>query len=124
MITLSSKRMLVLVVLKEENGETFKTVTVETEGKGDARPQHCAEVCLASFLSGGVNVIISHSSKSIGVIKLSFCQNDPPMENTFWKKDSFITLILFELWLIMIFSPPERKLAKRTSVNRREINQN
>ena len=27
------------------------------------------------------------------------------MEETFWQKDSLITHILFELWLIMIFSP-------------------
>ena len=38
------------------------------------------------------------------------------MEGSFWQKDSLICNILFELWLIMIFSPLERKLAKWTSV--------
>ena len=42
--------------------------------------------------------VISHSSKSIWVIKLSFCQNDSPMGESFWQKDSLITHILFELW--------------------------
>ena len=39
------------------------------------------------------------------VIQLFFCQNDPPMGESIWLKDSLITHILFELWLIMIFSP-------------------
>ena len=30
------------------------------------------------------------------VIKLSFCQNDPPFGESFWQKDSLITHILFE----------------------------
>ena len=38
------------------------------------------------------------------------------MRESIWQKDSSTTHILFELWLIMKFSPPERKLAKRTSV--------
>ena len=50
------------------------------------------------------SIVISHSSKSIWVIKLSFCQNNSPMGGSFWQKDSLITHILFELWLIMIFS--------------------
>ena len=33
------------------------------------------------------------------MIKLSFCQNDPPMGESFWQKDSLITHILFELCL-------------------------
>ena len=53
----------------------------------------------------GLNMIIGCTLKSIWVIKLSFCQNDSPMEETFWQKDSLITHILFELWLIMLFSP-------------------
>ena len=53
----------------------------------------------------GLNTIISHSSKSIWLIKLSFCQNDPSMGQSFWQKDSLITHTLFELCLIMIFSP-------------------
>ena len=50
------------------------------------------------------------------MVKQSFCLNDPPIREPFWQKDSLITYILFELWLIMIFSSLERKLAKRTSV--------
>ena len=46
-----------------------------------------------------------HSSKSIQVIKLSFCQNDSREGGSFWRKDSLITIILFELCLFMIFSP-------------------
>ena len=41
-----------------------------------------------------------HSSKSIWVIKLSFCQNDPPMGESFWQKHSLITYILFRLCLL------------------------
>ena len=37
-----------------------------------------------------------HGSKSIGVIKLSFCQNDSLTWGSFWQKDSLITCILFE----------------------------
>ena len=44
--------------------------------------------------------VISHSSESIWVIKPSFCQNDPPMGESLWQKDSLITHILSELWLI------------------------
>ena len=44
--------------------------------------------------------VISHSLESIWVIKPSFCQNDPSMGETFWQKDSLITHILSELWLI------------------------
>ena len=42
-------------------------------------PCHCTEVRFASFLTGGLNIIIKHSSKSIKVIMLFFCQNDPLM---------------------------------------------
>ena len=38
-----------------------------------------------------------HSSKSIWMIKLPFCQNEPPMGESFWQKDSLMTHILFEL---------------------------
>ncbi len=48
------------------------------------------------------------------VVLLSKCFS---IGGSFWQKDSFITCILFELWLIMMFSPPERKLEKRTSVH-------
>ena len=43
--------------------------------------------------------VISHISKSILVIKLSFCQKDSPIGRSYWQKDSLITHILFELWL-------------------------
>ena len=46
-----------------------------------------------------------HRSKTIWVTNLLFCQNDFPKRRSFWQKDSLITHILFELWLIMIFSP-------------------
>ena len=39
------------------------------------------------------------------MIKLSFCQNDPPIQESFWQKDSLITCIIFELCLFLIFSP-------------------
>ena len=42
----------------------------------------------------------SHSSKSIRAIKLFFCQNGVHLGKSFWPKDSFVTLILFELWLL------------------------
>ena len=40
-----------------------------------------------------------HSSKSIWVMKLFFCQNYCPTSGEFWQKNSFITHILFELCL-------------------------
>jgi hypothetical protein len=40
-----------------------------------------------------------HNSKSIRVMKLFFCQNDPLIGESFWQKNSFITDILFELCL-------------------------
>ena len=43
--------------------------------------------------------------KIIWVTRLLFCQNDSPMRGSFWKKDSLITYILFELQPITIFSP-------------------
>ena len=42
----------------------------------------------------------SHSSKSIRVTKLSFGQNDLPRSTPFWQKNSFVTLKLFEQWLL------------------------
>ena len=53
----------------------------------------------------GLNTIIGCTSKSIRVIKLCLCQNDPLKGESFWQKDSLITHILFELQPIMIFSP-------------------
>ena len=46
-------------------------------------------------------LIISHSSKSIWVINLLFCQNYSPTRRSFWQKDGLITCILFGLWLII-----------------------
>ena len=45
-----------------------------------------------------------HSSKSIWVIKLSFCQNDPTIRQSFWLKDSLICHS-YSFWTmpIMIF---------------------
>ena len=40
-----------------------------------------------------------HSSKSTRVIKLYFCQNDSPIRESFWQKDSLVTPILFEICL-------------------------
>ena len=37
-----------------------------------------------------------HSSKNIWVIKLTFCQNDPLIGESFWENTSLVTLILFE----------------------------
>ena len=47
--------------------------------------------------------VIIHSSKNIWVIKLSVCQNDPLIGESFRQKDSLITQIFFELWLITLF---------------------
>ena len=55
---------------------------------------HCRDCC-AKFATG-LNIIISHNSKSIWVIKLSFCQNDPLIGESFWENTSLVTLILFE----------------------------
>ena len=48
----------------------------------------------------GLNNIIRHSSKSIWLTNLLFCQNDSPIRRSFWQKDSLITHILFELCLL------------------------
>ena len=40
-----------------------------------------------------------HSSKNIWVIKLSFCQNDPPIGESFWQNTSLVTHITYELCL-------------------------
>ena len=42
----------------------------------------------------------SHRSKSIRMTKLIFCQNGVLLGRSFWPKDSLVTLILFELWLL------------------------
>ena len=46
-----------------------------------------------------------HSSKSIWVIKLSFCQNDFPIGQLFWQNNSLVTYIAYWNMPIMIFSP-------------------
>ena len=52
-----------------------------------------------------LNMIIGCSSKSIWVIKLSFCQNDSLLGESFLQNNSLVTHILFELQPIIIFSP-------------------
>ena len=42
----------------------------------------------------------SHSSESIRVTKLFFCQNGVLLGKSFWPKDILVSLILFELWLL------------------------
>ena len=42
----------------------------------------------------------SYSSKSIRVTKLPCCQNGVFLGRSFWPKDSLVTFILFELWLL------------------------
>ena len=46
-----------------------------------------------------------HSSKNIWMIKLSFCQKDLLMGESFWQNNRLVNHMLFELYLIMIFSP-------------------
>ena len=42
----------------------------------------------------GLNILSNrHSSKSIRVTNLSFCQNDPPRSTPFWQKNSLVTHI-------------------------------
>jgi hypothetical protein len=38
------------------------------------------------------------------VIKLSFCQNDPLLAESFWQNNSLVTHILFELQPIIMIS--------------------
>ena len=45
-----------------------------------------------------------HRSKSIRVTSLFFCQNDVLKGGPFWQKDSFVTLLLFDLCLSKHFS--------------------
>ena len=48
---------------------------------------------------------IGHSSKSIWVSMLLFCQNNSLMRESFWPNDSLITFIIFELCLIWYIRP-------------------
>ena len=48
-------------------------------------------------------MIIGSSSKSIWVIKLSFCQNDSLIGESFWRNNSLVTHILFEIQPIIEF---------------------
>ena len=43
------------------------------------------------------NLRLGCSSKNIWVIKLSLCQNDPLIGESFWQNNSLVTHILFEL---------------------------
>ena len=47
-----------------------------------------------------LNIISRHSSKSIWVTNLIFCQNDSQIRRSSRQKDSLITHILFELYLL------------------------
>ena len=63
---------------------------------------HVIQICIKVCPEKKVDWAKYHnrrSSKSIWVIKLSFSQNDSPMGQSFWEKDSLITDILFELCL-------------------------
>ena len=44
-----------------------------------------------------------HSSKSIWVMKLFFCQNGPLMGQSFWQNTSLVTHILFDLFLFWYY---------------------
>ena len=59
----------------------------------------------------------SHSSESIRVIKLFFCQNGVLIGRSIWPKDSLVTLILFELWLLWYLAQSQihRNLSKWTA---------
>ena len=48
----------------------------------------------------GLNIIIGIVQKTVRVTKLFFCQNDVLLGESFWQKDSLVTLILFELCLL------------------------
>jgi hypothetical protein len=43
-------------------------------------------------------------SDGLGSVRLFFCQNGVLLGGSFWQKDSLVTLILFELMHIVIFS--------------------
>ena len=47
----------------------------------------------------------SHSSKSIRVTKLFFCQSDSPMSEPFWQKNRLVTHMFFDRCLFKHFSP-------------------
>ena len=59
---------------------------------------YCRGWCI-KFVAG-LNSINRHISKSIQVIKLSFCQNDPLMGESFWQNNNLFTQVLFELCLL------------------------
>ena len=48
---------------------------------------------------------IGHSSKSIQVTMLVFCQTNSLMRGSLWPKDNLMTYIIFELCLIWYISP-------------------
>ena len=57
------------------------------------------------FATGLNTYHIRHSSKSIRVTKLSYCQSDYPMSESFWQNNSLVTHIFFDLCLFKHFSP-------------------
>ena len=68
----------------------------------DVFQSHCLHnVCLKKTWTNQSSVF-SHSSKCIIVIKLSLCPNDCLLGGSFRQKDSLITQVLFELWLIKL----------------------
>ena len=65
----------------------------------------------------GLDMIIDCSSKSIWVIKLSFCQNDP-----FCQNNSLVTHILFELCRIWYINPVANFVTHPLCANRSSNN--
>ena len=91
--------------LKAENLQTFEiTIYPSSEKSVQFLKQNVFLICFwRLFRSNKVctkkkvdwaKFLNRHSSKSIWVIKLSFCQNDSLIGGSFWQKDSFITHIL------------------------------
>ena len=53
----------------------------------------------------GLNIKIDIVHKvCIWVTKVSFCQNDPIIGESFWQKNSLVTIIFFELCLVWYFA--------------------
>ena len=69
------------------------------DSKGTFKAVDGTRGCLIIIWTG-LNIKIGiPSSKSIGVTKLVFFQNDSPIGGSFWQNDSLITHILSELCL-------------------------
>ena len=55
--------------------------------------------------ANGLNIKIDIVHKvCIWVTKVSFCQNDPIIGESFWQKNSLVTLVYFELCLFWYFA--------------------